>query len=73
MNGSVSPTLRRRRLGRQVRERRTELRMSGTEVARRIKVNQSRWSKFEAGKAGLTEVQIRKTIEVLHPLGGAGR
>lgn len=68
MSGNVSPTLRRRRLGRQIRDRRTDLKLSGTEVANRIgKINQSRWSKVEIGKARLTEVQLRKTVEILQP------
>ena len=68
MSGNVSPTLRRRRLGRQIRELRTERKLSGTELARKIgKVNQSRLSKVEIGKAMLTEVQLRRVIELLEP------
>ncbi len=68
MSENVSPTLRRRRLGRQIRELRTERKLSGTQLARKIgKVNQSRLSKVEIGKARLTEVQLRKVIEILEP------
>lgn len=68
MSENVSPTLRRRRLGRQIRELRTERKLSGTQLARKIgKVNQSRLSKVEIGKARLTEVQLRKIIEILEP------
>lgn len=68
MSGHVSPTLRRRRLGRQIRELRVEHKLSGTQLARKIgKINQSRLSKVEIGKAGLTEVQLRKVIEILDP------
>src|SRR5881227_3263905 len=68
MTANVSPTLRRRRLGRQLRDRRTELKMSGTDVANRIgKINQSRWSKIEIGKASLTDFQLRKAVEILEP------
>lgn len=64
----VSPTLRRRRLGRQIRERRIELKLSGEALARKIgKINQLRLSKVEIGKATLTEVQLRKVIEILQP------
>ncbi|SDD95482.1 Helix-turn-helix domain-containing protein [Prauserella marina] len=65
-DGAVSPTLRRRRLGRQIRDRRTERKMSGTELAKRIGgINQARLSRVESGKATLTKVQIRKMTEVL--------
>lgn len=68
MSENISPTLRRRRLGRQVRERRIELNLSGAELARQIgKINQSRLSKIEIGKARMTEVQLRKVIEILQP------
>jgi transcriptional regulator with XRE-family HTH domain len=68
MSEGLSPTLRRRRLGRQIRELRAERKLSGTQLARKIgKVNQSRLSKVEIGKARLTEVQLRKVIEILEP------
>ncbi|MGW4528396.1 helix-turn-helix domain-containing protein [Amycolatopsis sp. NPDC004378] len=68
MSDVVSPTLRRRRLGRNVRERRLELKLSGEALARKIgKINQSRLSKIEVGKAKFTEVQLRKAIEILQP------
>lgn len=68
MSDQVSPTLRRRRLGRQIRELRAEHKLSGTQLARKIgKINQSRLSKVEIGKARLTEVQLRKVIEILNP------
>lgn len=68
MSGSVSPMLRRRRLGRQIRELRVERKLSGTQLARKIgKVNQSRLSKVEIGKARLTEGQLCKVIELLEP------
>lgn len=67
MTANVSPTLRRRRLGRKVREQRENLDLTAAEVGREVGVNQSRWSKMEAGKARLTEVQYRKSKEVLKP------
>jgi transcriptional regulator with XRE-family HTH domain len=68
MSGNLSPTLRRRRLGRQIRELRTARKLSGTQLTRKIgKINQSRLSKVEIGKARLTEVQLRKVIEFLEP------
>jgi DNA-binding Xre family transcriptional regulator len=68
MSGMVSPTLRRRRLGRQVRDLRTTRKMSGTDLAKKIgHINQSRLSRVESGKAAFTEVQLRRVIEVLDP------
>ncbi|WP_370973798.1 DUF5753 domain-containing protein [Amycolatopsis sp. cg9] len=64
----MSPTLRRRRLGRQMRDRRTALKLSGTDIANYIgKMNQSRWSKIEIGKAKLTHFQLGKAVEILQP------
>lgn len=68
MSTNASPTVRRRRLGRQIRELRSARKLSGTALARKIgKINQSRLSKVEIGKAKLTEVQLRKVIEILEP------
>lgn len=67
MTPNASPTLRRRRLGRKVRERRVELDLTAAEVGSKTGVTQSKWSKMEAAKARLTEVQFRKSIEVLKP------
>jgi transcriptional regulator with XRE-family HTH domain len=68
MNADVSPTLRRRRLGREIRKYRDARNLSGEALARQLTgVNQARLSRVEGGKGRLTAVQLRTLIEVLAP------
>ncbi|MQS08624.1 helix-turn-helix domain-containing protein [Streptomyces alkaliphilus] len=76
MTGTINPTVRRRRLGQELRRLREDRGMTAEEVAERLLVSQSKISRLENGRrsisprdvrdlCGVYEVQDRKLVESL--------
>lgn len=65
MPPNLSPTLRRRRLGRELRKLREARKMSAIAVAKAIGSNQTKVSSVEGARRKFTEVELSRALDVL--------
>ncbi|MGH3874342.1 MAG: helix-turn-helix domain-containing protein [Pseudonocardiaceae bacterium] len=61
---SISPTVRRRRLGSEIKQLRDAVRMSGATLAKKIGTSQPQLSRVENARGKLTAAQLEKLIKV---------
>src|SRR5918998_1742693 len=61
---SISPTVRRRRLGSEIKRLRDAVRMSGGTLAKKIGTSQPQLSRVENARGQLTAAQLEKLIKV---------
>ncbi|MEV0698850.1 helix-turn-helix transcriptional regulator [Saccharopolyspora sp. NPDC050389] len=64
---AMSPTVRSRRLGAQLRDLRSDANIRGIELAKAVGVSQSHLSQCENGRAVLTSKQLEAAIDFLEP------
>lgn len=64
MAGNVNPTVRRRRLGQELRRLREDRSMTAEEVAERLLVSQSKISRLENGRRSISQRDVRDLCEV---------
>lgn len=64
MAGNVNPTVRRRRLGQELRRLREDRGMTAEEVADRLLVSQSKISRLENGRRSISQRDVRDLCEV---------
>lgn len=64
MSASVNPTVRRRRLGAELRKLREQKGMTAEEVASRLLVSQSKISRLENGRRSISQRDVRDLCEV---------
>ncbi|MFF1871679.1 helix-turn-helix transcriptional regulator [Streptomyces sp. CB03911] len=66
MSASINPTVRRRRLGAELRRLRETLGMTAEEVAGRLMVSQSKISRLENGRRSISQRDVRDLCDVYH-------
>ncbi|MGW6912796.1 helix-turn-helix domain-containing protein [Kitasatospora sp. NPDC054939] len=64
MSASINPTVRRRRLGAELRKLREGLGMTAEEVAQRLMVSQSKISRLENGRRSISQRDVRDLCDV---------